>query len=258
MLEKTTLERLRTFRVPGFIDSLMQQSGSSGALGLSFEERLTILVDSEYTRRESQRLKNRLKSAKISVAACVESVDFSASRGLNKRQYLELSSGNWLLHGINLVVTGQTGIGKTFLVSALAHALCIKGFSVRAERTHYWLAELEILASKNRLRQTVATLRKVPLIIFDEWMRDPIPDSDARLLLDLFDDRYGKLSCAFISQIPVSEWHNRFSDPTIADAVLDRIVHNSLRVELAGESLRKQLHPERIKERTSVASLRNT
>ncbi len=251
MIEKTTLERLRTFKVPGFIDSLMQQSANHEALGLSFEERLTLLVDAEYTRRESQHLKNRINKAKIPSAACLESVDFAVLRALNKTQYLELTSGNWLLHGTNLIVTGPTGIGKTFLVSALAHALCIKGFSVRSERTHYWLAELEAVSSRSRLRKTIANLRRVPLLIFDEWMRDPISDADARLILDLFDDRYRKFSSAFISQIPISDWHNRFSDPTIADAVLDRIVHNSTRIELLGDSLRKV--PQQ-KEQTSLRS----
>lgn len=239
MLEKTTLERLRTFRLPGFIDALMQQSSAKDALGLSFEERLTLLIDSEHTRRESQRLSRRLKTAKISPAACLETVDFKKSRGLNKAHFLDLTSGNWLLNGSNLIVSGPTGIGKTFLVSALAHALCIKGFSVRTERTHYWLAEFELAQSKNRLPKTIANLRKDSLLIFDEWMRDPISDPDARLLLDLFDDRYRKFSCAFISQIPVPDWHKRFQDPTLADAILDRLVHHSLRIELSGDSMRK-------------------
>lgn len=252
MIEKTTLERLRSFKLRGFIDALIEQSQSENHTALSFDERLTLLVDCEHSRRQSMRLEQRLKDARISKAACVESIDFSVQRGLNKAMFLELTSANWLLNGTNLIVTGPTGAGKTFLVSALAHTLCIKGFSVRQERTHHWLAHFELVHERRRLPQAIAAFRKVPLLIFDEWMRDPISDADARFLMDLFDDRYRKYSCAFISQIPVASWHSRFSDPTIADAVLDRIVHHSVRLELSGESMRKRLSLQR--EETSLRS----
>lgn len=241
MIEKTTLERLRSFKLRGFIDALLEQSQCEKYSALSFDERLTLLVDCEHSRRHSVRLEQRLKDARISKAACIESIDFAVQRGLNKALFLELTSGNWLVHGMNLIVTGPTGAGKTFLVSALAHTLCIKGFSVRSERTHHWLANLELLHERRRLTQAIAALRKVPLLIFDEWMRDPISDADARFLLDLFDDRYRKYSCAFLSQIPIASWHQRFTDPTLADAVLDRIVHHSVRLDLSGDSMRKHL-----------------
>ncbi len=244
MLEKTTIERLRSFRLRGFIDTLIEQSQSDNYSGLAFEERLTLLVDGEHARRETQRLAQRLKVARISKAACLETTDFLVPRGLNKAAFLELTSGNWLLTGTNLIVTGPTGIGKSFLVSALAHSLCIKGFSVRAQPTHHWLADLDLVSQRRRLPQTIAAFRKVPLLIFDEWLRDPISDTDARLLLDLFDDRYRKFSCAFLSQLPVTAWHQRFTDPTIADAILDRIVHHGIRLELSGDSLRKRNSPE--------------
>lgn len=255
MIQATTLERLRNFRLQGFIDALLLQSQSTHYHDLSFEERLTLLVDAEHTRRVERRTDTMLKAAKLPSSQTLEDVDFSVERGLKKQLVLELVGGSWLKNGSNLIITGQTGVGKTFVSSVISHALCHRSISVRFKRTHHWLAEFLLLDERRRFPQAVAGYRKVPLLVFDEWLRDPLSVPEVRLLLDLFDDRYRKLSCMFVSQFPVAAWHARFTDPTLADAILDRVVHNSIRLELSGDSMRRLKHSLPSQE-TNVASLR--
>jgi len=218
---------------------MQQQSESRHYYDLSFEDRITLLVDAEHTRRLEQRTNRILHDAKLPSSLTLEDVDFAANRGLKKNLTLELAQGGWVKSGTNLIVTGQTGVGKTFLSSVIARSLCQRGVQVRFKRTHHWLAELMVIDERRRFPQTVANYRRVPLLIFDEWLRDSPSVQETRLLLDLFDDRYAKLSCMFISQFPVDAWHAKFPDPTLADAILDRLVHNSIRVELSGDSMRR-------------------
>lgn len=235
-----TLERLRSFNLTGFVEAIAQQSEiSSQYVGLSFEERLTLLVDAESARRQTNRTNNLLKAARLSTNATVNDIDFSIPRGINRFEFLNLCGAEFLSSGTNVILTGPTGIGKTFLASCLCHSLCSLGRTVRFQRTQQWLFDLISWQESKRLPQALAAHRKTPLLAFDEWMRDPISSADSRLLLDLFDDRYSRASCLFISQIPVASWHARFEDPTTADAILDRILHNSIRIELNGESMRK-------------------
>lgn len=255
MISQTTLERLRSFRVPGLIEALMQQAESKHYLDLSFEERLTLLIDAEHTRRNEQRIRRMLTTAKLPSSLTIDDIDFSVARGLKKQLVLELVAGDWLKKGTNLIITGQTGVGKTFVSSVISRRLCERGYQIRYKRTHHWLAEFLVLDERRRFLQAVAGYRKIPLLIFDEWLRDPISTPEARLLLDLFDERYGKYSCMFVSQFPVAAWHSKITDPTIADALLDRIVHNSIRLELSGDSMRKLNKPNEPQE-VLVASLR--
>jgi len=187
----------------------------------------------------SKKTANLVKTARLAASARLTEVDFSIPRNLDRHKLLELCQGDWLTGGQNIIITGPTGVGKTFLASVIAHALCAKGLAVRFQRTHQWLADLLFVVERKRFNQAVAGYRKVPLIVFDEWMRDPISAPEARVLLDLFDDRYQRASCLFIAQTPVENWHQKFEDPTLADAVLDRIIHSSIRLNIAGESVRK-------------------
>lgn len=239
MISNTTLEKLRSFRLSGLIDALVMQTQSTQYHDLSFEERLTLLVDAEHTRRIDQQAKRLLKKARIPSAVGLDDVDFSVRRGLKKQVFLELLQGSWLTGGSNVIFTGPTGVGKTFLSSVLTHCLCLRGISVSFQRTHLWLADFLLIDERRRFSQTVAGYRKVPLLVFDEWLRDTVTVAEARLLLDLFDDRYQLRSCMFVSQLPISDWHQKFEDATLADAILDRIVHNATRIELQGESMRK-------------------
>ncbi len=241
MLHPMTLDRLRSFRLSGFIDALATQSELPQYCELPFDERLTLLIDAEHSRRCQTRTERLVREARLSNAATLTDVDFSVSRGLSRDKFIDLCQGSWLASGHNVIITGPTGVGKTFLASTIAHSLCAKGTSVRFQRTHQWLADFLLLSERRRLTQTIANWRRVPLLVFDEWMRDPISTADARFLLDLIDDRYRRLSCLFVAQIPVANWHSRFEDPTLADAILDRIAHHSIRLELSGESMRRIL-----------------
>jgi DNA replication protein DnaC len=236
---ETTLERLRSFKLRGLTDELELQSSSTQYLELSFEERLSLLVDAEYTRRNNSRIQATIKNAQLPNSVSLDDLDFSVSRGIKKGQILELSQGSWLKSGINIIITGQTGVGKTFLGSVIAHALCLRGCCVKFRSTQQHLIDLKLSDEKQHLAHAVSGYQKVELLIFDEWLRDSVQVSESRILLDLLDHRYKKRSCMFISQIPVSQWHAKFADPTMADAILDRIVHNSIRLELQGESMRK-------------------
>lgn len=253
MLAPTTIERLRSFRLGGFIDALNTIGQSAQFKDLGFEDRLTLLVDAEHSRRLDMRTQRLLRAARLNCAASIDNVDFDVPRGLQKKQLLELAQGDWVQQGGNLIVTGPTGIGKTFLATALAHSLCRSGFTVRFQRTHQWLADFAALEEQRRFLQALTGYRKIQLVVFDEWMRDPISLQEARHLLDFIDDRLGRLSCLFIGQIPVASWHSRFTDPTLADAILDRLVHTAVRLELSGDSMRK---PRSKRKGGDVASLR--
>ena len=248
----TTVERLREFKLPGFIEALRAQQESPHYAALSFEDRLKLLVDHEYSRRSQARADRMLRAARIPSGASLDDVDFSQSRGLKRELVLELIHGHWLAKGQSIIITGQTGAGKTFLASVIAHSLCLAGTSVRYNRMHHWLADFTVQDERRRFPQALGQYRKVPLLILDEWLRDPVSPYQARLLLDLIDSRYQRASLMFVSQLPVPSWHARFEDPTLADAILDRLVHSAIRIELQGESMRKRL----AQQPKDVASLR--
>lgn len=239
MLNATTLEKLRSFRLSGLIDELVRQEEHTSYSNLSFDERLALLVDAEHARRVDAQTQRLLKQARVTKAVSVDDVNFLAKRGLKKPQFLSLLQDGWLKNGTTVIITGATGLGKTFLSSVITQHLCRRGIAVRYQRTHRWLVDFLLAEERRRFPQTVAGFRRVPLLVFDEWLRDPITAPEARLLLDLFDDRYQQHSVMLLSQYPVAEWHARFADPTIADAILDRLVHNAIRFELSGDTMRK-------------------
>ncbi len=239
MIDTNTLERLRTLKLTGFVEALIAQQQTPKCYDLPFDERLALLVDAEHTHRLNVRTRRLIKEAGLSANVALDDVDFKIPRMLKKALFLEVLGGSWLSNGTNVIVSGATGLGKTFLASVLVNTFCARGVKVRFKTTHRWLADFLLIEERRRFPQAIARYRQVPVLVFDEWLRDPISPPEGRLLLDLFDDRYRKLSCMFISQIHSKEWFPRFQDPTQADAILDRIVHNSVKIELAGESVRK-------------------
>jgi DNA replication protein DnaC len=239
MTMQQTLEQLKDMKLTGFLDAWQEQQAQPTYHNLSFNERLALLVEREYLRRQQQRQQRRLKQAKLFIGAAIADVDFEVPRGLKKPQFLEWAQGQWLVDHLNLVLVGPTGTGKTFLSCVLADHLCKQGHTVRYLKTAELVMELKLAKADGSFPRLRKRLAGFELIILDEWLRDPLPKADAREILDFLDDRYRRSSCLFATQFPVNQWHQQIQEPTLADAILDRIVHDSLRLSLKGESMRK-------------------
>ena len=234
-----TIDKLSKLKLFGFVTALDEQCQSTSYHELSFEERLSLLVEREYLRREQAKLTRRISAAKLKTRAVVEEIDFSAKRNLKKSKILELAQGNWVQEKHNLIITGPTGVGKTFLACALADKACKLGFTSFYIKTSELSSQLSLAQADGSFSKVLSKFAKTNLLILDEWFRDSLKDNQVRDILDLVDERFRNASIIFVSQIPTKDWHAKISDPTLADALLDRIVHDSLRLELEGDSLRK-------------------
>ncbi|HSG17296.1 MAG TPA: IS21-like element helper ATPase IstB [Anaerolineae bacterium] len=243
MLTQPLLDKLSQLHLSGFRAALEEQLGNPQYAELSFEERLGLLVDVETTRRANNSLKRRTRTARFPLSATIEDLDLSAARGLNRAQVLQLAQSEWVSRKLNMLILGATGAGKTYLACALGRAACQAGCKVRFERTSRLLQTLELARADGSYPQLLRTLARVQLLIFDDWLRDPLSRSQARDLLEILDDRYGRSATMVVTQVPVANWHNRIPDPTLSDAVLDRLIHNAYRLELKGDSMRKVHSP---------------
>ena len=238
-MNEQTVEKLREMRMSGFIQAIREQQENPQYHQLSFDERFGQLVETEYLNRKTSKLKRSLRRAKLKQQATVEDIDFETPRKLKRAQFLELAAGNWIKERHNLVILGPTGIGKSFLACALADKACKLGYLARYYRMNAFSSEILFSKADGSYPKLIAQLAKTQLIVIDEWLREPLGAAQAREILDVLDDRYRKASTIFCSQIPVKDWHQRIEDPTIADAILDRIIHDSHRIELCGQSMRK-------------------
>ena len=243
MLTQPLLDKLSKLHLSGFRAALEEQLHNPQYAELSFEERLGLLVDIETTRRANNSLRRRIQQARFPIVATIEDLDLSAKRGLNRGQVLQLAQSEWVDRHLNLIILGATGAGKTYLACALGRAACQAEYKVRYERTSRLLQSLELAHADGSYPQLLRSLARVQLLIFDDWLRDPLSRSQARDLLEILDDRYGRCATTVVTQVPVADWHNRIPDPTISDAVLDRLIHNAYRLELKGESMRKVHSP---------------
>lgn len=243
MLRQPLFDKLTRLRLPGFREGLQEQSENPHYAELTFEERLGMLVDLECTRRDSSSRDRRSKAARFALPASIEDLDLSPVRGLDRSFILDLAQGEWIRHHLNILVLGPTGAGKSYLACALGQAACRQGFSVRYQRTSRLLHEIMLSHADGSFPKFLASLARVKLLILDDWLRDPLTVSQARDLLEIIDDRYGRSSTLVATQVPVEDWHARLSDPTLGDAILDRLIHNAYRLELRGESMRKTYSP---------------
>lgn len=240
MLHHPTLAKLDQLRLTGMLKALEQQTDNPDLDTLSFEERLGLLVDREIDERESRRLQRRIKQARFRQQASMEDLDLRAPRGLDKALITSLSECTWIRRHMNVIITGPTGVGKSYLATALAHKACLVGHTVLYQRLSRLLDELRISRADGTRGKHLVKLSKVTLLVLDDWGLAKLTPETQRDLLEVLDDRHGKDSTIVTSQLPIDEWHEAMPDPTLADAILDRIIHNAYRIELKGESMRKR------------------
>lgn len=239
MLTHPTLEKLQALRLTGMARAFEDQQQLPEVDSLSFEERLGLLVDREMTDRENRRLKTRLKQARLRQQAALEDIDFRRPRGLDKSLMAQLASCHWLAQHHNILITGPTGCGKTFLACALAHKACREGYTVRYLRLPRFFQDLQIAKGDGRYSKLLTALAKIDLVVLDDWGLAPLADEQRRDLLELLEDRHGLRSTLVAAQLPVDKWHAQIGDPTLADAILDRLIHNAYKIPLKGDSMRK-------------------
>ena len=240
MLTHPSMEKLQSLRLSGMLKALQEQQETPEIDSLSFEERLGLLLDREMTERQSKRLQTRLKKAKLRHQAAVEDIDYRHPRGLDKTQVMKLTDCEWIKDHQNIIITGPTGIGKTWLACAFAHKACREGYSALYTRLPRLLQDIGISRGDGRYPKVMKDLAKTDLLILDDWGLDPVKGDQLRDLLEVLEDRHGLRSTLVTSQLPVDSWHEYLGDPTLADAILDRLIHNAHRIPLQGESMRKQ------------------
>ena len=240
MLNQPTLDSLNRLKLFGMAAALAEQSTHSATHGLAFEERFGLLVEREVVHRENRRLTRLLQVAGLKERACLEDLDFRAPRGLDRSQVASLTSCDWIRSGQNLVIHGATGCGKTFLGCAFAHQACRQGLSALYLRAPRLFEELRLCHADGSFRKRLAAIAKVDLVIIDDFAISPLGARDRNDLLELLDDRVGGRSTLITSQLPLDHWHDYIGDPTLADAILDRLIHNAHKIHLeVKESMRK-------------------
>lgn len=239
MINHPLLDKLNALKCEGMITALQEQAQCEDIDSIPFNERLLLLLDREITVRNQKRLQLRLKKAKLKQTACVEQIDFKVSRDLDKALILSLSACQWVREHQNIVFVGATGTGKTYLACALAHKACLEGFSAMYLRLPRLLQELLIAKGDGRYIRLIQQLAKLDVLILDDWGLNVCTDEQSRDLLEILDDRHQLRSTIVTSQLPIKHWHETLGSPTIADAILDRLVHNAHKIELKGDSMRK-------------------
>jgi DNA replication protein DnaC len=239
MLTHPTLDLLHQLGLHGMAKGLQDLAANSQASSLDHMEWLGLLLEYELTWRRQKRFEMRARVARLRLSASVEDVDYHAARGLDRSLFLKLAACGWIQAHSNLIITGPCGVGKTWLACALAQKACREDYSVRYYRIPRLFAALALTRGDGRYAKLLRMLARVQLLILDDWGPEPLNPDQRRDLLEIVEDRYDAGSILIISQVPVDRWYEIIGNPTLADAILDRLVHNAHRIELAGESMRK-------------------
>jgi len=240
MLNEPTVEKLKAMRLDALVAAWREQQQKPDVAKLPFDERFALLVDAEWLHRENKRLGRCLKEAKLRLSqACIEDIDYAARRELDRAVVRQLATCRWVTDNQNIVITGATGTGKTYLGCALAHQACRKGYRAIYRRASRLADELTIARADGSYPRVLARIARVEVLVIDDWGHAPMRDQERRDLVEVLDDRHGLRSTIMTSQLPVAKWHDHIGDPTNADAICDRVLHNAHRIVLKGPSRRK-------------------
>jgi DNA replication protein DnaC len=239
MLTHPTIDQLNQLGLFGMAKAFGEVAISEDAAALPHSDWLALLLDREMTFRHDRRLRSRLKYARLRQLASVEDVDYRATRGLDRALFQKLAHGSWIDAHDNLILSGPTGVGKSWLACALGHRACRNNRSVLYQRFPKLFADLALARGDGRYARLLRTLGSVQLLILDDWGLSPLDAAARHDLLEILEERHGRRSTIVTSQLPVDKWHDVIGDPTYADAILDRLVHNAHRIDLSGESLRR-------------------
>jgi DNA replication protein DnaC len=240
MLTQQTIEKLRAMRLRGLAEAYQRQLDNPEAAALTFDERLAMLVDQQTTWRENRALQRRLKTSKLDPESCAEDVNYRHARQLDMAQFRALLTGSqWVARHHTILFTGPTGIGKSWLAQALANQACRDGYAALYRPAGKLFRDLGQAQADGSLSRLLPVLTKVDVLVVDDFAMSPLADQERRLFLEICDDRYRRRATVLASQLPVDKWHKQIGDPTVADSILDRLVHQAYRFELSGESLRK-------------------
>jgi len=242
MLQQT-LDKLYQMKLNGMVDALREQITNPAVSTLSFEDRFAMLVDRQWDLKESRGLTRRLHVAKLKLQAEVEDIDFHAHRGLDKAAILSLADCNFLKSHSNIIITGPTGVGKTYLGCAIANKACRLKYNVRYYGCGNLLSQTTLARADGSYGSLLTRLKKTELLIIDDWGLYPMDAEAARDIFEILEDRNSSGSTLIVSQVPVENWYDIIAAPTIADAILDRLVHNAYRIDMQGESMRKKMSP---------------
>lgn len=239
MLTHPLCEQLKSVRCEGMLEAFTEQLNTPDIHRLSFEERFALLIEREYLTRENRKLINRLRQAKLKEEACIEDIDYSPERQLSKTVLTRLAECSFIVRKENILITGPTGAGKTYLACAIANQACRQGYGARYIRLPKLFQAITIAKADGSYIKLMEYVAKLPLLVLDDWGLAPMNDANRRDLLEIIDDRYHRSSTLITSQLPVQDWHDTIGDATLGDAILDRLIHNAHRIDVKGPSMRE-------------------
>jgi DNA replication protein DnaC len=240
VLNQVTLEKMQSMKMPAMAEAFQKQFESPQYGELSFEERFGLLIDTEWTAREQRKLSRRLKGAKLRYPACIEDLDYHPSRRLDRQVILSLATCAWITSHQNLLITGSTGTGKTYLACSFAERACRSGFSAHYVRAPRLLQDLTIARADGSYGRLLAKLAKLDLLAIDDWLITGLKEQERRDLLEVIEDRTERASTLIATQLPVKDWHAAIGEPTLADAICDRLIHRAHRIDISGPSQRER------------------